>query len=1388
MAQDQQHHSADDGGAVASTAISANDDNPNQQVRRSSRRNIVPPKKLDLAEAAAEAPTMRRRRSQLATVFMSKAMAVENDNEVNSAGSSPLSSPLTPAPASASFIPSMTTTTTTTMRPAAAAASSNSNPDPVSTAATYPQHPAAAADGAVEPVENTQQQQPVSAPAASSSPDLSPISSRSPSPSPPAIAAQEETSKEEGSRPESAAADGAQQPQSDSKPQSESIVDAVASDVGAAAATPQDHETTSWSQSPSQAQKQTQAAQLQPQPASWERDTPSKTSPPEETTTTTIAPVSISQDEFPHGIRGVSPSKEREEEQEQEDVVMTGTTGGESSVIVDHEEEEEEVLTTGPDAGGLAEATSRSSHLSPLFTHGQAQEPATGEDDDDIEAQRPAKRMKMSSSASSSTAPATQRSPPPPAPVATPAVLASAPSVREEAVVNSQDAEGLPQAQQQEEPVATDPGARSDHEGRMNEAMEDADAPVEMDAVAERKAEAEAEASTSDAAAPAGAAEVESNAKAIAVSSEARSPTPPTTLSPPPPSITQEERSASIASVPTATAIAESSEEAMSTTPQTRPPAFMQQENAASIAPAPASVHTSEQESAATGILTDADTAKSLENEDVEMDERPSGADDDPAVFVNDVDAEVRAERADTVQGNNSRGQVDPAAPVKSADAAPAVTGAKDARVSDVEDGVGVVEMTGGEPSLVDVEGANGTNSQVAAVEASAANIANQPTGWDAIIAVATAATEELAPNPASDLGPNADAIAVASPTTQHHPDPAADGSNVVGGLLQLPTVARMGVKVPGSSDGGERGEECWMWSDWPMNKMGEQSPVVASYSPKLNIPCGLVTGFRYMPCGPSPNMSPQPALFPFYRTIASQTMPFVPNSACVITTGLGPSPDIPNGSVHLDWSDRSTYLKVSSSALTCTTDKGFRSARANVAVRQGRWYFEVLVLKGGGEGAAGGRRRVTRDGNVVHEDNDELFGKLAASASGSRRPGGSGGWADGAHVRVGWARREASLNGPVGLDGYSYGIRDGTGEKVTLSRPRPYGVPFGTGDVVGCLIDIPPASDSHNHESVISRKRIPIRYKGQLYFESVDYTPVKEMDALVARDGKKDEVAAAIADGRPPADIGKPKVVEVVAPPVEKGRKGVKRTNKKGDAGGAPATDGGSDSSRPLPTLPGSSISFFLNGRPMTDEPAFRDLFDFTPLAILEAAKSGAGARKASNSAIKDRENPHDDGSLGYYPMISCYGGGKAQLNPGPQWYKPPTAEHFPEGTRPLSDRWHEWAQEEAYHDEIDEAAKTEEVKNMRLSPVHEGLPKANGKGKPRSKGKLLLKRDSNTPARSTPGLDDNSSDPSASTRSTPVPQSIAIGMAAQSGIEDAIKTIETSNERVKREEQVKS
>lgn len=179
---------------------------------------------------------------------------------------------------------------------------------------------------------------------------------------------------------------------------------------------------------------------------------------------------------------------------------------------------------------------------------------------------------------------------------------------------------------------------------------------------------------------------------------------------------------------------------------------------------------------------------------------------------------------------------------------------------------------------------------------------------------------------------------------------------------------------------------------------------------------------FRYVPAGVSPPGSVLPC-----RTIES-----LPTS------------------YRVSWEDRSSFVKVTPDGLGLIGERGFRSARCNAPIREGKWYMEVRVEDGGGD-------RSTHAPDIKMRQ--------------------------GSHVRLGWARREAPLNGPVGLDGYSYGYRDENGDKVYLSRPRPYGRSFHSGDVIGMYISLPPRCkpdprDTHDPAHV-RRERIPIEFKG---------------------------------------------------------------------------------------------------------------------------------------------------------------------------------------------------------------------------------------------------------------------------------------------------------------------
>lgn len=263
--------------------------------------------------------------------------------------------------------------------------------------------------------------------------------------------------------------------------------------------------------------------------------------------------------------------------------------------------------------------------------------------------------------------------------------------------------------------------------------------------------------------------------------------------------------------------------------------------------------------------------------------------------------------------------------------------------------------------------------------------------------------------------------------------------------------------------------------------------------------------------------------------------------------------------------------------------------ARANVAVRQGRWYWECKITRG--------TLKRTEGGKV------ESHG----------------------HVRLGFARREASLDAPVGFDAYSYGIRDVEGQKVHMSRPKdffPPGEDIAEGDVIGLEIQLPseqlhrkvvqgqynPAVDLTGDDGPtaeganIVRDRIPIRFKAHIYFEKIDYHTTKELEDLMN-----------------PSPVGA--------------------------SGSANNSTDAPNPLHPVPslrTLPNSCIKVYKNGVPMGTP--FTDLLAFLPPA--SKPQTQVGAREGL-----------DDGMLGYYPAISVFRGGAAEVNFGPDfWFPPPS------------------------------------------------------------------------------------------------------------------------------------
>ncbi|KAI1459307.1 hypothetical protein F4805DRAFT_421058 [Annulohypoxylon moriforme] len=291
----------------------------------------------------------------------------------------------------------------------------------------------------------------------------------------------------------------------------------------------------------------------------------------------------------------------------------------------------------------------------------------------------------------------------------------------------------------------------------------------------------------------------------------------------------------------------------------------------------------------------------------------------------------------------------------------------------------------------------------------------------------------------------------------------------------------------------------------------------------------------------------------------------------------------------HISFEDAATHMYMDQLGRHITTDKGFRTARANVAIRQGRWYWECKITRG--------TTKSNADGSI------ESHG----------------------HVRLGFARREASLDAPVGYDAYSYGIRDVQGQKVHMSRPKdffPPGEEIKEGDVVGLKIQLPseqlhrkvvqgqynPAVDSLDDEEPtaeaanIVRDRIPIRFKQHIYLEKIDYHTTKELEDLMN-----------------PSPAG-----------------------PSGTIGSRPGDRPNPNHQVPaLRTLPKSCIKIYKNGVLMGTP--FTDLLAFLPPASKPQVQVGA------------REGM-DDGMAGYYPAISVFRGGAAEVNFGPNfWYPPP-------------------------------------------------------------------------------------------------------------------------------------
>lgn len=320
----------------------------------------------------------------------------------------------------------------------------------------------------------------------------------------------------------------------------------------------------------------------------------------------------------------------------------------------------------------------------------------------------------------------------------------------------------------------------------------------------------------------------------------------------------------------------------------------------------------------------------------------------------------------------------------------------------------------------------------------------------------------------------------------------------------------------------------------------------------------------------------------------------------------------------RMSFEDSDKWFHFDESATVVTNEKGWRMGRANVVAREGTFYYEVKILRG-----------------VQPE------GSPAEAAKIGPMP----------HVRVGWARREAPLDAPVGFDGYSYGLTDIRMEPMHRSRASKF-LDNGTehpskknsttakskagsklkndatttqfsvndhareGDVIGMEITLPslslhrkivdgnynPAVDvgsGLDHPTIddegsanIVRDRFPVPYKGAMYFESLEYRASKAMEGYGDRGPFAKEVPSPNHDD----------------PTVR--------------------------------NLPHSSIRVYKNGKLVGT--AFRNLMAFLPPASQPQVEKGVRLGL-------------DDGMLGYFPAVGVFSGGVAQVNFGPDFWYPP-------------------------------------------------------------------------------------------------------------------------------------
>lgn len=331
----------------------------------------------------------------------------------------------------------------------------------------------------------------------------------------------------------------------------------------------------------------------------------------------------------------------------------------------------------------------------------------------------------------------------------------------------------------------------------------------------------------------------------------------------------------------------------------------------------------------------------------------------------------------------------------------------------------------------------------------------------------------------------------------------------------------------------------------------------------------------------------------------------------------------------RFSFEDSPAAISFSEDARAVTTNDAWHTARANVCVREGTYYYEARVISG-----------------VVNDSQSDTRPGGSRSTSSSR-----------GHVRLGFARREADLDVNVGVDCYGYGIRDLNGEVVNRMRCEfffPKGEAINEGDVIGMLITLPPLS---------------------IHKKIVEGTYDPNIDGDCTNSSKAQATATNIIRDRIPFHYKSDFCWQQSNVFSTKYLRDYAFNLKETPTFGQPSPVNSEDAS--LRTLPGSSITIFKNGVKMGTP--FKDLYAFLPPA-------SRLANGTNNLGIGERENA-DDGMIGYYPAVSCYGGGAVECRfEGPWWVGHPEQTESGEPILPIGDRFNDQIAEDVVADIVDE------------------------------------------------------------------------------------------------------